>query len=44
MVAAKERTMTSTLTSQAFQQNGEIPARYTCISTTCMRSTLYCPI
>jgi Raf kinase inhibitor-like YbhB/YbcL family protein len=30
MVAAKERTMTLTLTSQAFQQNGEIPARHTC--------------
>lgn len=30
ILAAEERTMSLTLTSQAFQQNGEIPARYTC--------------
>lgn len=36
--------MTLTLTSQAFQLNGEIPTRHTCISTSCMRSTQYYPI
>lgn len=30
LVAAEERTMTLTLTSQAFEQHGEIPARHTC--------------
>lgn len=30
IVAAEERTMTMTLTSPAFRQNGEIPAQYTC--------------
>jgi Raf kinase inhibitor-like YbhB/YbcL family protein len=30
IVAAEERTMTLTLTSQAFRQNGEIPAQHTC--------------
>jgi Raf kinase inhibitor-like YbhB/YbcL family protein len=29
-VAAEERIMTLTLTSQAFRQNGEIPAQHTC--------------
>lgn len=30
IVAAEERTMTLTLTSQAFRQNGEIPVKFTC--------------